>query len=155
MPIRSAATRTVNSDIGAGTSKIDSNHIADMEALLSSDGMALPSKIMLRFALAKECEDLDLNARAFDHVNAGCALQRRAISYDANADVAEIERIADRFFAAGYKGHRFQKYDSPNPDKDSGYYRLSWTDSVLGLVTSDKLSSWEHYLFAVEPPIKN
>lgn len=69
------------------------NHIADMEALLSSDGMALPSKIMLRFALAKECEDLDLNARAFDHVDAGCALQRRAISYDANADVAEIDRI--------------------------------------------------------------
>jgi tetratricopeptide (TPR) repeat protein len=71
----------------------DRNHIADMEALLLSDGLALPSKVMLRFALAKECEDLDLNARAFDHVDAGCALQRRAIHYGANAEVAEIERI--------------------------------------------------------------
>jgi tetratricopeptide (TPR) repeat protein len=71
----------------------DRNHVADMEALLSSDRLALPSKVMLRFAAAKECEDLDLSARAFDHVDAACALQRRAIKYDAKTDIAEIDRI--------------------------------------------------------------
>ncbi len=71
----------------------DRNHVAEMEALLGSDRLALPSKVMLRFAVAKECEDLDLNARAFDHVEAGCELQRRAINYDAKADIAEIDRI--------------------------------------------------------------
>jgi tetratricopeptide (TPR) repeat protein len=71
----------------------DRNHIEDMEALLQSDRLALPSKVMLRFAAAKECEDLELGARAFDHVEAGCALQRRAIDYDAEAAIAEIDRI--------------------------------------------------------------
>ena len=69
------------------------NHIADMEALLASERLALPSKIMLRFALGKECEDLDLHDRAFDHVDAGCRLQRGAIDYDAKTDIAEIDRI--------------------------------------------------------------
>jgi len=71
----------------------DRNHIADMEALLASERLALPSKVMLRFALGKECEDLDLNSRAFDHVDAGCELQRGAIDYDAGADIVAIDRI--------------------------------------------------------------
>ena len=48
---------------------------------------------MLRFALAKKCEDLDLNARAFDHVEAGCSLHRRSITDNNAAEIAEIDRI--------------------------------------------------------------
>jgi len=85
------------------------NHIAEMEALLAGDRLALPSRIMLRFALAKECEDLDRNDRTFDHVEAGCELQRRAIDYDARADIAEIDRIiathTRRWLDAAPSGH--------------------------------------------------
>jgi hypothetical protein len=48
---------------------------------------------MLRFALGKECEDLDLHDRAFDHVEAGCDLQHRSTPHDHAAGISEIDRI--------------------------------------------------------------
>jgi tetratricopeptide (TPR) repeat protein len=69
------------------------NHIDEMEALIGEGRLAPPSEVMLRFALAKECEDLGLNHRAFDHVDSGCDLQRRSLTHDHAAEVAEIDRI--------------------------------------------------------------
>jgi tetratricopeptide (TPR) repeat protein len=71
----------------------DRNHIKEMEALIGEGGLARPSEVMLRFALAKEYEDLDRHTRAFDHVDAGCDLQRRSITYDHRAEIGEIDRI--------------------------------------------------------------
>jgi tetratricopeptide (TPR) repeat protein len=71
----------------------DRNHIAEMEALIRSGRLAGPSEIMLRFALGKECEDLDLHDRAFDHVEAGCDLQHRSTPHDHAAAISEIDRI--------------------------------------------------------------
>src|SRR5258708_20823380 len=64
-----------------------------MEALLRDGKLALPSEVMLRFALGKEYEDLDAHDRAFDHVDAGCHLQRRSITHDRAAEIVEIDRI--------------------------------------------------------------
>jgi tetratricopeptide (TPR) repeat protein len=69
------------------------NHIEEMEALIREGKLAGPSEVMLRFALGKECEDLDLHDRAFEHVDAGCALQHRSAAYDHAAKIAEIDRI--------------------------------------------------------------
>src|SRR5713226_2302307 len=55
----------------------DRNHIEEMEALLRDGKLALPSEVILRFALGKEYEDLDAHDRAFDHV----------------AEIAEVDRI--------------------------------------------------------------
>jgi hypothetical protein len=71
----------------------DRNHIEEMEALIRQGRLARPSEVMLRFALGKECEDLDLHGRAFDHVDAGCDLQHRLITHDSAAGIAEIDRI--------------------------------------------------------------
>jgi tetratricopeptide (TPR) repeat protein len=71
----------------------DRNHIREMERLLSARKLGWRDEVMLRFALAKEYEDLDEHARAFDQVAAACALQRRSIRYDAGAEIAEIDRI--------------------------------------------------------------
>jgi tetratricopeptide (TPR) repeat protein len=71
----------------------DRNHIEDMETLIRSGGLALPSEVMLRFALGKECEDLELNDRAFDHVDAGCDLQHRSMIHDHAEAISEIDRI--------------------------------------------------------------
>jgi tetratricopeptide (TPR) repeat protein len=71
----------------------DRNHIEEMEALIRDGRLARPSEIMLRFALGKECEDLDLHDRAFDHVEAGCELQHRSTPHDHAAGIAEIDRI--------------------------------------------------------------
>ncbi len=71
----------------------DRNHIEEMEALLRDGKLALPSEVILRFALGKEYEDLDAHDRAFDHVDAGCNLQRRSITHDRAAEIAEVDRI--------------------------------------------------------------
>jgi hypothetical protein len=72
---------------------VDRNHIEEMEALIRDGRLAPPSEIMLRFALGKEYEDLDLHDRAFDHVDAGCDLQHRSITYDHAAEIAAVDRI--------------------------------------------------------------
>ena len=64
-----------------------------MESLIREGNLPRSDEVMLRFALAKECEDLDLNARAFDNVEAGCNLHRRSITYNSGAEIAEIDRI--------------------------------------------------------------
>jgi tetratricopeptide (TPR) repeat protein len=75
------------------TQSEDRNHIAEMEALIRDGRMSAQGEVMLRFALAKEHEDLGQHARAFDHVEAGSDLQRGSISYDSSAEIAEIDRI--------------------------------------------------------------
>jgi tetratricopeptide (TPR) repeat protein len=71
----------------------DRNHIGDMETLIRAGGLAQPSEVMLRFALGKECEDLELHDRAFGHIDAGCDLQRRSIKQGHADAIAEINRI--------------------------------------------------------------
>jgi len=71
----------------------DCNHITEMEAVIRDGTLARPSEVMLRFALGKEYEDLEMHDRAFDHVNAGCDLQHRSITHDHRAEIAEIDRI--------------------------------------------------------------
>jgi tetratricopeptide (TPR) repeat protein len=69
------------------------NHVAEMEALIGEGRLSAPSEIMLRFALGKECEDLEFWSRAFDHVEAGCKLQHRSLARDPKAEIREIETI--------------------------------------------------------------
>jgi tetratricopeptide (TPR) repeat protein len=81
------------------------NHVAEMEDVIAkgkaggkaqgdAQGRLAPqSEVMLRFALGKECEDLEQYARAFEHVDAGCALQRRLIGPNRTGGIAEIERV--------------------------------------------------------------
>jgi tetratricopeptide (TPR) repeat protein len=71
----------------------DRNHIREMERLISERKLEWNSEVTLRFALAKEYEDLEQHARAFDQVAAACALQRRSIKYDTGVEIAEIDRI--------------------------------------------------------------
>jgi tetratricopeptide (TPR) repeat protein len=69
------------------------NHIDEMEALIREGRLSGPSEVMLRFALGKECEDLEHHDRAFDHVQAGCELQHRALAREPVAEIAEIDAI--------------------------------------------------------------
>jgi tetratricopeptide (TPR) repeat protein len=71
----------------------DRNHIAAMEAVIQDGRLSPPSEVMVRFALGKECEDLELYERAFHHVQAGCELQHRLVGRVRIDGVAEIGRI--------------------------------------------------------------
>lgn len=87
----------------------DRNHVEEMETLIHGGRLARPSEVMLRFALGKEYEDLDLHGRAFDHVEAGCDLQHRSVAHDDAAGIAEIDRIIQThtrsWIAAAPPGH--------------------------------------------------
>ncbi len=69
------------------------NHIAEMEASLNAGDLDWRAQTTLRYALAKECEDIGEDARAFAHVAAGAALWRANIPYDARAELASIDRL--------------------------------------------------------------
>lgn len=71
----------------------DRNHVAEMEAAIDAGGLSPPSEVMIRFALGKEYEDLELYERAFHHVQAGCELQHRLIGSARIDGVAEIDRV--------------------------------------------------------------
>ncbi|MFB9269332.1 sulfotransferase [Bradyrhizobium erythrophlei] len=81
----------LRSDIRIQTA--ERNHIEEMEWLVREGRLAPSSEVMLRFALGKECEDLELHDRAFDHVAAGCDLQHRSLGDDPAAAVKEIDGI--------------------------------------------------------------
>lgn len=83
------------------TQTFERNHIDEMESVIREGNLPASDEVMLRFALAKECEDLEMNARAFDHVEAGCTLHRRSIAYDNAAEIAEIDRIIGTQTRAG------------------------------------------------------
>lgn len=87
----------------------DRNHVAEMETVLAGRKLSPQSEVMVRFALAKECEDLERFQRAFHHVEAGCALQRRLTGQQQTDAVAEIERIMSThtrdWIAAAPSGH--------------------------------------------------
>lgn len=69
------------------------NHIAEMEALIDGGRLSQSAEVMLRFALGKECEDLEMHEHAFGHVDAGCHLQHRVLNHDSAAEITEIDRI--------------------------------------------------------------
>ncbi len=85
------------------------NHVAEMEAVMAQGRLAPHSEVLLRFALGKECEDLEQYARAFSHVDAGCALQRGLIGPNRTGGIAEIGRViashTNSWIAAAPNGH--------------------------------------------------
>ena len=70
----------------------DRNHIEEMETLVGDGKLTPPNEVMLRFALGKEYEDLEMHQRAFDHVDAGCNLQHRLITHDRAAEIVELDQ---------------------------------------------------------------
>jgi hypothetical protein len=63
-----------------------------MEPLLAV-GLPERGEIAVRFALAKECDDLGEHARGFRHLKAGADIQRRRLRYDIRGNVAVMDRV--------------------------------------------------------------
>ena len=87
-------------DIGAYYTRADlctqtpeRNHVSELRALLSNDVLDRSAQITLRFALAKELEDLGDYVDSFDQLKRACDLQRAAMKYNVGADVATMDRI--------------------------------------------------------------
>ena len=71
----------------------DRNHVPQMEAAVAEKKLSPQDTVLLHFALAKEYEDIELHEHAFQHVEAGCALQHRTFGEKHASGTAEIDRI--------------------------------------------------------------
>jgi len=75
----------------------DKNHVAELEALLARAIPNAQGEVFLRYALAKEYEDLQDYPRSFAHLKRGAQLRRRHLRYDVAVDVATVDWIIDAF----------------------------------------------------------
>lgn len=85
----------------AGKAKPEANHVARLTAALDRSPSA-DDALQIRYALAKEHEELDEHARAFAHLHAANSRRRAELGYDPGFDRAIFERLEDRFAEAGY-----------------------------------------------------
>ena len=73
------------------------NHIRELEARLASGGMDWRGEVALRYALAKEYEDVGQYARSFEHLSHGGRLRREHLRYDVATDVATVDWIVESY----------------------------------------------------------
>jgi tetratricopeptide (TPR) repeat protein len=73
------------------------NHIAELEALIARPIADRRGEVQLRYALAKEYEDIGGYEKSFAHLRAGADLQRAHMRYDVAHDVATVDWIIEAF----------------------------------------------------------
>jgi tetratricopeptide (TPR) repeat protein len=92
---------------------IDRNHVAELENRLAAlnrapgalAGAAPVGEVCVRYALAKEYEDLGDTEKSFAHLAAGSARHRRALRYDVRQDLAIMAKLASTFSAEALARH--------------------------------------------------
>jgi len=82
------------------TQSADSNHVAELERLAAHSGADWPGEVQLRYALAKEYEDLGDYTRSFQHLQHGARVRRQHLRYDVRTDLATVDWIIEAFPAA-------------------------------------------------------
>lgn len=73
------------------------NHLPQLESALASAPGDWRIQVPLRYALAKEYEDLGEYARSWDHLHAGAQLRRRNLQYDPQLDLDTVEWLIEAF----------------------------------------------------------
>jgi tetratricopeptide (TPR) repeat protein len=73
------------------------NHVAELEALAAQPFPDWRGEVHIRYALAKEYEDLGDHARSFAHLRQGAARRRAHMTYDVAVDVATVDWIIEAF----------------------------------------------------------
>ena len=90
------------------------NHVAELEGLLTEGIDDERGAVQVRYAVAKELEDLGESARSFEHLKVGSDHRRKLMKYDVERDLETIHAIRDTFgadvFSAAQDG-----YDNAEP----------------------------------------
>lgn len=76
------------------------NHVRELLALLAAGINDWIGEVQIRYALAKEYEDLGRYADSFVELDRGARLRRRHMQYDVAIDVATVDWIIDAFPSA-------------------------------------------------------
>ena len=73
------------------------NHVGELEQALAAGRGVWTREVPLRYALAKEYEDLGEYALSWRHLSAGASLRRRHLQYDLRVDLATVDWISQSF----------------------------------------------------------
>lgn len=73
------------------------NHVAELEALVAAGIRHPRGEVLMRYALAKELEDLEAYPRSFENLSLGARRRREHIAYDVQQDVATVDWIKAAF----------------------------------------------------------
>jgi tetratricopeptide (TPR) repeat protein len=73
------------------------NHVSELEALLARGLNDAQGEVFVRYALAKEYEDLKNYPQSFAHLKRGAELRRKQLRYDVSVDVATADWIMEAF----------------------------------------------------------
>ena len=73
------------------------NHVPQLEALLSLDGIASKEEVPLCYALAKELEDIGEYGESFRYLARGAAKRRATMAYRVESDEAALAQIVQTF----------------------------------------------------------
>jgi tetratricopeptide (TPR) repeat protein len=75
------------------TQSRDANHIDELEALIAKGIADGRGDVQIRYALAKEYEDIGEYAKSFYHLQAGAKKRRQQMKYNVAVDVATVDAI--------------------------------------------------------------
>ena len=96
----------IRSDLRVQTDNL--NHVAELEGLLEKGIDDERGEVQVRYAVAKELEDLGQAQRSFEHLVAGSSQRRKLMKYDLERDIETIDAIRETFdgsvFAEAAKG---------------------------------------------------
>lgn len=110
------------------------NHVEQIERRLALGGVSWVAEVALRYALAKEYEDLERYAASWNQLAAGAALRRQHLQYDLAHDLATVDWLIEAFPAGRT---RVPGDPSPEPIFILGMPRTGSTlvDRMLGTHT--------------------
>jgi tetratricopeptide (TPR) repeat protein len=85
----------IRSDLRVQTN--ERNHVDELEDLLDKGIDDERGSIQVRYAVAKELEDLGEAQRSFEHLKAGSSQRRKLMKYDLERDIETIDAIMETF----------------------------------------------------------
>jgi tetratricopeptide (TPR) repeat protein len=116
------------------TQSVDANHIGELEALIAKGVSDWRGYVQVRYALAKEYEDIGGYAKSFQHLRQGATKRREHMRYDVATDAATVDWIIDAFPAAPRQTGSGEEAPSDAPIFIVGLPRSGTTlvDRILG-----------------------
>jgi tetratricopeptide (TPR) repeat protein len=75
------------------TQSVDANHLDELETLIAQGIPEWRGYVQIRYALAKEYEDIGDYGRSFQHLQAGAKKRREQMRYNVAVDVATVDAI--------------------------------------------------------------
>lgn len=96
------------------TQSVDVNHIGELEELAAQSIPEWRGYVQVRYALAKEYEDIGNYEKSFQYLHQGAKKRREHMRYDVAADVATVDWIIDAFPAAPNEAAQYRGDDAPS-----------------------------------------